>query len=71
MTGIKLAQVSLSFGADDMHGTVTEEKITHAAGAETPKALSVEEIVRLVKETGRVPVERDTFYKETRICDLG
>ncbi len=54
-----------------MHGTVTEEKITHAAGAETPKALSVEEIVRLVKETGRVPVERDTFYKETRICDLG
>ena len=69
MTGIKLAQVSLSFGADDMHGTVTEEKITHAAGAETPKALSVEEIIRLVKETGRVPIERDTFYKETRICE--
>jgi len=64
MTGIKLAQVALSFGADDMHGTVTEEKITHAAGAETPKALSVEEIVRLVKETGRVPVERNTFYNE-------
>ena len=64
MTGIKLAQVALGFGADDMHGTVTEEKITHAAGAETPKALSVEEIVRLVKETGRVPVERDTFYNK-------
>ena len=62
MSGIKLAQVALNFGADDMHGTVTEEKITHAAGAETPKALSVEEIVRLIKETGRVPVERDTLY---------
>ncbi|MBM3235780.1 radical SAM protein [Candidatus Poribacteria bacterium] len=66
MSGIKLAQVALSFGADDMHGTVTEEKITHAAGAETPKALSVDEIVRLVKETGRIPVERDTFYNEIR-----
>jgi aminodeoxyfutalosine synthase len=64
MSGIKLAQVALSFGADDMHGTVTEEKITHAAGAETPKALSVKEIVRLVEEAGRIPVERDTFYNE-------
>lgn len=64
MIGIKLAQVALSFGADDMHGTVTEEKITHAAGAETPEALSVKEIVRLVEEVGRIPVERDTFYNE-------
>jgi len=64
MSGIKLAQVALSFGADDIHGTVTEEKITHAAGAETPKALSVEEIVRLIRETGRAPIERDTFYNE-------
>ncbi|MFQ6044011.1 MAG: aminofutalosine synthase MqnE [Candidatus Poribacteria bacterium] len=64
MSGVKLAQIALSFGADDMHGTVTEEKITHAAGAETPSALSVEEIVRLIEEAGQIPVERDTLYNE-------
>jgi aminodeoxyfutalosine synthase len=69
MSGIRLAQIALSFGADDIHGTVTEEKITHAAGAETPNALTVPEIVRLVEEAGRIPVERDTFYKELRIYD--
>ncbi len=64
MLGIKLAQVSLSFGADDIDGTVTEEKITHAAGAVTPEALTVEEIVRYIREAGREPVERDTLYNE-------
>lgn len=64
MMGTKLAQVALSFGADDMHGTVMEEKISHAAGASTPHALSVAHIENLIREAGRTPIERDTFYQE-------
>jgi aminodeoxyfutalosine synthase len=64
MFGLKLAQVALSFGADDFDGTVVEEKITHRAGAGTPEGLSVDDIRRLVMETGTVPVERDTLYNE-------
>lgn len=64
MFGLKLAQVALSFGADDFDGTVVEEKITHRAGAETPEGLTVADIRRLVEETGTVPVERDTLYGE-------
>ena len=62
MIGIKLAQISLSFGVDDIDGTVAEERITHSAGAETPEALTVDEIKSLIEETGREPVERDTLY---------
>lgn len=64
MLGVKLAQVALSFGADDFDGTVVEEKITHCAGATTPEGLTVPEIRRLIEETGTVPVERDTLYNE-------
>jgi len=64
MLGIKLAQVALSFGADDFDGTVVEEKITHRAGAATPEALTPAEIRALIEETGTVPVERDTLYNE-------
>lgn len=64
MMGIKLAQVALSFGADDFDGTVVEEKITHRAGASTPEGQTVEQIRRLILETGTVPVERNTVYKE-------
>lgn len=62
MQGIKLAQVSLAFGADDLDGTVVQEKITHAAGATTPQALTREELCGLIREAGRVPVERNTVY---------
>jgi aminodeoxyfutalosine synthase len=58
----RLAQVGLSFGADDIDGTVTEEKIAHDAGAETPQLMTVQELVRLVREAGRQPVERDTVF---------
>jgi len=64
MLGIKLAQVALSYGADDFDGTVVEERITHRAGATTPEALAVSELKRLIEETGTVPVERDTLYNE-------
>jgi aminodeoxyfutalosine synthase len=62
----RLAQVGLSFGADDIDGTVTEEKIAHDAGAKTPQVLSVHELVRLVREAGRRPVERDTVFNVVR-----
>jgi aminodeoxyfutalosine synthase len=58
----RLAQVGLSFGADDIDGTVTEERIAHDAGAGTPQAMTVHELVRLVREAGRRPVERDTVF---------
>jgi len=62
MLGIKTAQVALSFGADDIDGTVVHEKIYHEAGADTPQETTVAEIRRLISEAGRVPVERDTLY---------
>lgn len=62
MLGLKLAQVSLSFGVDDIDGTVVEERIIHMAGAETPQEVTVEELRRLIREAGREPVERDTLY---------
>ena len=62
MIGPKLAQVALSFGADDMDGTVKEEVITHMAGADTDQALGHKTLIRLIKEAGREPVERDTLY---------
>ena len=62
MLGIKTAQVALSFGADDIDGTIVHETIYHEAGAETPQEMSVAEIRRLIAEAGRIPVERDTLY---------
>lgn len=62
MLGVKTAQTALWFGADDLDGTVQEEKIYHMAGAETPQTLAPDEIVRLIVNAGRTPVERDTLY---------
>jgi aminodeoxyfutalosine synthase len=62
MLGVKTAQSALWFGADDLDGTVQEEKIYHMAGAETPQAMSPDEIVRIIRNAGRAPVERDTLY---------
>jgi aminodeoxyfutalosine synthase len=62
MIGPRLAQVGLSFGADDIDGTVTEEKIAHDAGAPTAQSLSVHDLCRLIREAGRRPLERDTVF---------
>lgn len=62
MIGPRLAQVGLSFGADDLDGTVTEEKIAHDAGANTPQLMSVHELCRLIRAAGRRPIERDTVF---------
>src|ERR1700722_3263808 len=59
----KMAQISLRFGADDIDGTVIEEKIYHDAGAKTPQGLRRQDLVRLITEAGRVPYERDTMYR--------
>lgn len=66
MIGPKMAQLALSFGADDMDGTVKEEVITHMAGAETDQAIGSNTLVKLIREAGRVPVERDTLYNVIR-----
>lgn len=67
--GLKLAQVSLAFGVNDLDGTVVEEKISHAAGVDTGQELSKAELVHVIKAAGRVPVERDTLYNVVRRYD--
>ena len=63
MLTAKIAQISLRFGADDLDGTVIEEKIYHDAGATTPQGMRRQELERLIREAGRIPVERDTLYR--------
>ena len=63
MLGPKLAQTALSYGVDDVGGTLIEEKIVHAAGSTNPQGLDREEIIRLVKEAGRIPVEVNSLYQ--------
>jgi aminodeoxyfutalosine synthase len=63
MMTAKIAQISLRFGADDIDGTVVEEKIYHDAGATTPQGMRRADLVRLIREAGREPVERDTLYR--------
>jgi len=67
MLGLKVAQLSLLFGVDDLDGTVVEEKITHAAGAETEQSISRDELLAFIASTGREPVERDTLYNTIKI----
>jgi len=62
MIGPKMAQVALSFGADDVDGTVKEEIITRMAGGDSDQALSREQLLRMIREAGRQPIERDTLY---------
>ena len=63
MMTAKIAQISLRFGADDMDGTVIEEKIYHDAGATTPQGMCRQELERLIRAAGREPIERDTLYR--------
>ncbi|HZA37710.1 MAG TPA: hypothetical protein VE486_01075, partial [Candidatus Baltobacteraceae bacterium] len=61
--GLPLAQVSLSYGVDDLHGTILEEKIFHMAGATTPQQQSVTALEHAIREAGREPIQRDSFYR--------
>lgn len=65
--GTKLAQVTLSFGVDDLDGTVMEEKITRYAGAKTGNSLSKDDLIHLIKRAGKIPVERDTIYNTVKV----
>ena len=67
MLGEKIAQVSLAFGVNDLDGTVVEERIGHEAGADTPQTMSLDAIVAMIRKAGRIPVERDTLYRELRV----
>ena len=71
MLGIPTAQLALSYGADDIDGTVVHEKIYHDAGSDTPQELTVTQLRRLIEEAGRVPVERDTLYNEVLRSERG
>jgi aminodeoxyfutalosine synthase len=66
MNTAKVSQVALHFGVDDLEGTVTRERIYHEAGASTPEALRFSEIVRLIRDAGKRPVERNVHYEEVR-----
>jgi len=59
---LPLAQVSLSYGVDDLHGTLMEEKIFHMAGATTPQEQTVASLERTIREAHREPVQRDSYY---------
>jgi aminodeoxyfutalosine synthase len=61
--GLPLAQVSLSYGVDDLHGTILEEKIFHMAGATTPQQQTVAGLEHAIREAGREPVQRDSHYR--------
>ncbi len=65
--GLKLAQVALSYGADDIHGTIIEEHIFHMAGATSPQLQTEAEMVKAIREAGRIPVQRNTFYEPIKI----
>ncbi len=60
--GLPLAQISLAYGVDDLHGTIMEEKIFHMAGAKTPQEQTVESLRRAIREAGREPMQRDSYY---------
>ncbi len=65
-SGPDVAQIALRFGADDLDGTIVHETIYHAAGSRVPQGLREGELIRLIREAGRIPVERDTLYNVVR-----
>jgi aminodeoxyfutalosine synthase len=67
--GMKMAQVALSYGADDIHGTIIEEHIFHMAGAKSPQLQTEAEMVKAIREAGRTPVQRNTFYEPLKVWE--
>ncbi len=67
--GLKLAQVALNYGADDLHGTIIEEHIFHMAGAQSPQLQTEAEMIKAIRETGCTPVQRNTFYEPIKVWD--
>ncbi|MCI0468524.1 MAG: aminofutalosine synthase MqnE [Nitrospirae bacterium] len=69
MLGEKISQVALLFGADDLDGTIIEEKITHSAGAISEEGMTMDELIHLIKRAGKSPVERDAFYNAVSMSE--
>jgi len=69
--GLKLAQVALSYGADDLHGTIIEEHIFHMAGATSPQLQTEADMLKAIREAGRTPVQRNTFYELIKVLADG
>jgi aminodeoxyfutalosine synthase len=67
--GLKLAQIALSYGADDLHGTIIEEHIFHMAGAKSPQLQTEAEMIKAIREAGCTPVQRNTFYEPIKVWD--
>ena len=67
--GMKLAQIALSHGADDLHGTIIEEHIFHMAGAKSPQLQTEAEMVKAIREAGRIPAQRNTFYELIKVWE--
>jgi aminodeoxyfutalosine synthase len=65
--GLKLAQVALSYGADDLHGTIIEEYIFHMAGATSPQLQTEAAMLKAIREAGRTPVQRNSFYEPIKV----
>jgi aminodeoxyfutalosine synthase len=61
--GLSTAQIALSYGVDDLHGTIQQEKIFHMAGSKTPQNQTAARLENAIREAGRIPVQRDTFYR--------
>ena len=67
--GLKLAQIALSYGADDLHGTIIEEHIFHMAGASSPQLQTEANLIKAIREAGRTPVQRNTFYEPIKVLE--
>lgn len=67
--GTKLSQVALSYGANDLHGTILEEHIFHMAGATSPQGRTEQDLIKAIREAGLIPVQRNTFYEPLKIWD--
>jgi len=67
MLTLPIAQLALGFGANDIDGTVSEEKIMHAAGAKSAQSLSQEVLIDAIRQAGRIPVERDSMYNIIKV----
>ena len=67
--GLKMAQLALSYGADDLHGIILEEHIFHMAGAKTPQLQTEAEMIKAIREAGCTPVQRNTFYEPVRVLE--
>ena len=67
--GVKLAQVALSYGADDLHGTILDERIFHMAGATSPQSQTEASMIKAIREAGRTPAQRNTFYEAIKVLD--